>query len=62
MMWTMILNPELPWKQQYQQEGKSFYLQIGLKFKEGNNERLRWHTPLVLTSQKCTYEHSHTEH
>jgi len=37
----MILNPELPWKQQYQQEGKSFYLQIGLKFKEGNNERLR---------------------
>jgi hypothetical protein len=38
---NMILNPVLPWKQQYQQEGNSFYLQIGLKFNEGTNKRLR---------------------
>jgi hypothetical protein len=58
---NMILNPGLPWKQQYQQEENSFYPQTELKFKEGTSKRLRSDTPVVLTSQKFTYEYSHTE-
>jgi hypothetical protein len=56
----VILNPGLPWKQQCQQEGNSFHLQSVFKFKEEPSKSLRRDTPLVLTSQKCTYEHSHT--
>jgi hypothetical protein len=37
----VILNPGLPWKQQYQQEGDSFHLQIGLEFKEETSKCLR---------------------
>ena len=35
------LNPRLPWKKQYRQEGNTSCLQIELKFKEGTSKRLR---------------------